>query len=176
MPVADVPIAISGGTLTPPPNVAIGSPGGVAGEPSMGADDQVVAGYLDGGEPIGGANGVGGQRERLLGADGPVAADRRPAHRCRVGADDERRAADAIEADVREQRQRRRPGQDDLARDLAAVVGGTDLTTGASADEGGEDDDVRGGGDAQTVATAPWHFLYFLPLPQGQGSFRPTLG
>ena len=20
------------------------------------------------------------------------------------------------------------------------------------------------------------HFLYFLPLPQGQGSFRPTLG
>ena len=20
----------------------------------------------------------------------------------------------------------------------------------------------------------PWHFLYFLPLPQGQGSFRPT--
>src|SRR5262245_24436808 len=25
-------------------------------------------------------------------------------------------------------------------------------------------------------APAPWHFLYFLPLPQGQGSFRPTLG
>src|SRR5690606_35935167 len=23
---------------------------------------------------------------------------------------------------------------------------------------------------------APWQFLYFLPLPQGQGSFRPTLG
>src|SRR5690606_22383777 len=23
-------------------------------------------------------------------------------------------------------------------------------------------------------ATAPWHFLYFLPLPQGQGSLRPT--
>src|ERR1700683_3915883 len=22
---------------------------------------------------------------------------------------------------------------------------------------------------------APWHFLYFLPDPQGQGSFRPTL-
>jgi hypothetical protein len=22
----------------------------------------------------------------------------------------------------------------------------------------------------------PWHFLYFLPLPQGQGSFRPTFG
>ena len=22
---------------------------------------------------------------------------------------------------------------------------------------------------------APWHFLYFFPLPQGQGSFRPTL-
>jgi hypothetical protein len=23
---------------------------------------------------------------------------------------------------------------------------------------------------------APWHFLYFLPLPHGQGSLRPTLG
>src|SRR5690606_28201668 len=23
---------------------------------------------------------------------------------------------------------------------------------------------------------APWHFLYFLPLPQGQRSFRPTFG
>src|SRR3990170_1151931 len=23
---------------------------------------------------------------------------------------------------------------------------------------------------------APWHFLYFLPLPQGQGSLRPTFG
>src|SRR3972149_6170626 len=23
-------------------------------------------------------------------------------------------------------------------------------------------------------AAAPWHFLYFLPLPQGQGSLRPT--
>src|SRR5467141_2773928 len=22
---------------------------------------------------------------------------------------------------------------------------------------------------------APWHFLYFFPLPQGQGSLRPTL-
>ena len=22
----------------------------------------------------------------------------------------------------------------------------------------------------------PWHFLYFLPLPQGQGSLRPTFG
>jgi hypothetical protein len=22
----------------------------------------------------------------------------------------------------------------------------------------------------------PWHFLYFLPLPHGQGSFRPTFG
>ena len=26
-----------------------------------------------------------------------------------------------------------------------------------------------------TYATAPWHFLYFLPLPQGQGALRPTL-
>ena len=23
---------------------------------------------------------------------------------------------------------------------------------------------------------APWHFLYFFPDPQGQGSFRPTSG
>src|ERR1700692_746117 len=27
-----------------------------------------------------------------------------------------------------------------------------------------------------TPVQAPWHFLYFLPLPQGQGSFRPTFG
>src|SRR5688500_8463931 len=26
------------------------------------------------------------------------------------------------------------------------------------------------------AACAPQHFLYFLPLPQGQGSFRPTFG
>src|SRR4051812_19481729 len=25
-------------------------------------------------------------------------------------------------------------------------------------------------------AAAPWHFLYFLPLPHGHGSFRPTFG
>src|SRR5882672_10468992 len=25
-------------------------------------------------------------------------------------------------------------------------------------------------------AAAPWHFLYFFPLPQGQGSLRPTFG
>lgn len=25
------------------------------------------------------------------------------------------------------------------------------------------------------VLYAPWHFLYFFPLPQGQGSLRPTL-
>src|SRR5687767_14210892 len=23
---------------------------------------------------------------------------------------------------------------------------------------------------------APWHFLYFLPLPHGHGSLRPTFG
>lgn len=27
----------------------------------------------------------------------------------------------------------------------------------------------------RTRRYAPWHFLYFLPLPQGQGSLRPTL-
>ena len=26
------------------------------------------------------------------------------------------------------------------------------------------------------AACAPWHFLYFLPEPQGHGSLRPTLG
>src|SRR3954451_10296979 len=26
------------------------------------------------------------------------------------------------------------------------------------------------------VVDAPWHFLYFLPLPQGHGSLRPTFG
>ena len=25
------------------------------------------------------------------------------------------------------------------------------------------------------LSHAPWHFLYFFPLPQGQGSLRPTL-
>jgi hypothetical protein len=36
-----------------------------------------------------------------------------------------------------------------------------------------EGHDLRG---RQTVAVAPWHFLYFLPDPHGQGSFRPTFG
>src|SRR5262249_58229988 len=26
------------------------------------------------------------------------------------------------------------------------------------------------------AAEAPWHFLYFLPLPHGQSSLRPTRG
>src|SRR6185436_3831158 len=30
-------------------------------------------------------------------------------------------------------------------------------------------------GPHPTVTAAPWHFLYFLPEPQGQGSLRPTL-
>jgi hypothetical protein len=28
----------------------------------------------------------------------------------------------------------------------------------------------------QCYASLPWHCLYFFPLPQGQGSLRPTLG
>ena len=28
---------------------------------------------------------------------------------------------------------------------------------------------------ATILPYAPWHFLYFFPLPQGQGSLRPTL-
>ena len=28
---------------------------------------------------------------------------------------------------------------------------------------------------AAILPYAPWHFLYFFPLPQGQGSLRPTL-
>jgi hypothetical protein len=36
----------------------------------------------------------------------------------------------------------------------------------------------RGGGDGWKSRRShfPQHFLYFLPLPQGQGSFRPILG
>src|SRR5580704_9019432 len=30
------------------------------------------------------------------------------------------------------------------------------------------------GSPARRHARAPWHCLYFLPDPQGQGSFRPT--
>jgi hypothetical protein len=33
----------------------------------------------------------------------------------------------------------------------------------------------KGGGAAILLLHAPWHFLYFFPLPQGQGSLRPTL-
>src|ERR1700704_6987527 len=29
---------------------------------------------------------------------------------------------------------------------------------------------------AQHHAPAPWHFLYFFPLPHGHGSLRPTFG
>src|SRR5215831_278762 len=29
-------------------------------------------------------------------------------------------------------------------------------------------------GLTRLVLHAPWHFLYFFPLPQGQGSLRPT--
>ena len=29
--------------------------------------------------------------------------------------------------------------------------------------------------DVQAAPAAPWHFLYFLPDPHGQGSLRPTL-
>src|SRR5579863_1190894 len=32
------------------------------------------------------------------------------------------------------------------------------------------------GQEQQQRSHAPWHFLYFFPLPQGQGSLRPTLG
>ncbi len=31
-------------------------------------------------------------------------------------------------------------------------------------------------GHAFTPTGAPWHFLYFFPLPQGHGSLRPTFG
>ncbi|NBQ89031.1 MAG: hypothetical protein EBU07_16510, partial [Betaproteobacteria bacterium] len=31
-------------------------------------------------------------------------------------------------------------------------------------------------GRAHDHASLPWHCLYFFPLPQGQGSLRPTLG
>ena len=31
-------------------------------------------------------------------------------------------------------------------------------------------------GPPEVHAATPQHFLYFLPLPQGQGSLRPTFG
>ena len=30
--------------------------------------------------------------------------------------------------------------------------------------------------EAGDQASRPWHCLYFFPLPQGQGSLRPTFG
>src|SRR5690242_21941479 len=30
--------------------------------------------------------------------------------------------------------------------------------------------------EIRNYAAAPWHFLYFLPLPHGHGSLRPTFG
>lgn len=35
---------------------------------------------------------------------------------------------------------------------------------------------TRGASNQCKVAGAPQHFLNFLPLPHGHGSFRPTLG
>jgi hypothetical protein len=32
------------------------------------------------------------------------------------------------------------------------------------------------GSQAANYAATPWHFLYFLPLPHGHGSLRPTFG
>ena len=34
----------------------------------------------------------------------------------------------------------------------------------------------KGGGRGRPGPHLPQHFLYFLPLPHGQGSFRPILG
>src|SRR5882672_7396352 len=34
----------------------------------------------------------------------------------------------------------------------------------------------EGSNSGGSLSYFPQHFLYFLPLPQGQGSFRPTLG
>ncbi len=48
-------------------------------------------------------------------------------------------------------------------RQQAAVRWGTiELTRGREA-------------GAVILRYTPWHFLYFFPLPQGQGSLRPTL-
>ena len=47
-----------------------------------------------------------------------------------------------------------------------------------SGDGGAEVDGGRGGLEVHVSHhwLAPWHFLYFLPLPHGHGSFRPTFG
>ena len=34
----------------------------------------------------------------------------------------------------------------------------------------------RSSGADDRYRPTPWHFLYFFPDPQGQGSFRPTSG
>src|SRR5205085_12116310 len=41
---------------------------------------------------------------------------------------------------------------------------------------GGRRRALGNGRDAAAYASFPWHSLNFLPLPQGHGSFRPTLG
>ncbi len=35
---------------------------------------------------------------------------------------------------------------------------------------------TQGRPDHDVGTVAPWHFLYFFPLPHGHGSFRPTFG
>ena len=35
--------------------------------------------------------------------------------------------------------------------------------------------EARERGRQRRILQVPWHFLYFFPLPQGQGSLRPTL-
>ena len=71
--------------------------------------------------------------------------------------------AAASSASVASGRARRRstsPARHDQAGATEAPLGGTATS---------------GGGAQLAAAVAPWHFLYFFPLPHGQGSLRPTL-
>ena len=59
-------------------------------------------------------------------------------------------------------------------RPLASVARGCAVYKNERFRQRKEDEEVRG--IAIGDYWLPQHFLYFLPLPQGQGSFRPILG
>src|SRR6185312_15080192 len=111
------------------------------------------------------------QRERLgpFVGEYPVGAHRCPAHVAPVAPQQEVPVAHLIEPRVGKQRERR-PRQRPLERQLTAGVANVPLAGGSP------DGQRREPEDDYVVATSPWHFLYFFPLPQGQGSLRPTLG
>ena len=112
---------------------------------------------------------AGGQRQRLLGADDAV--PRRSANQ-RTAASPSwpistRPSPTRSSAHVAEQRERRLPGSTSWRVDLAAGVARLGLAAGrARAQQRSDDADTAHAARDGHAATAPWHFLYFLPLPQ----------